>query len=182
VLADVILGTRCMEPARIGDVAVLMRALAELELEDVLADARALVSSQLPGPSEPAPARAAYERRVAPLVRAARDRRVVALASIDPSGLRDGVRAPMLTAGDVEGLPPAIVDELLAAQMIAQRRALPRLDDRAQATLHREIVAHATLRFTDRLRARNTSPSAFFDCSPRAVTGWQGIYFMELSR
>lgn len=170
MIADVLAGTRCVAIAQVG-AAVPVRALSELELEDIGETARAIVGSSLPGDPD------------ARLVSAAFDRLLLATAVLDPARMREGVRAPLFSASEVGELAPSDVDVLLAAQSEAQTKAFPRLDERGLQALARELSELAGKRSDLRIRARGATAETFFGlASIRHVTFWQALYFGALQR
>lgn len=171
MIADVIAGTHCIEIARLGKLAIPMRALAEMERDDIDRDVRLALALLLPGtiPDE------ILDDRVWPVL--------VARAALDPERLIAGEHAPIFTARHVEGFTAADVDALLIVQVRAQARACPPLDSAGAKTLFDELVKHAAENPWDGARARRCSIVEYFDvASIRQITHWQHVYFSELTR
>lgn len=167
---DLIAGIACVEVCRLDDIAIPMRALAEAELADIDALARAAASLLLPG--EP----------VSGVTTDARWPLIVARAALDPGALRGGLRMELWTATEAASLAPADVDALLIAQQRAQRRAAPFLtEDETRDAI--DALHERAQRLVLRTRAQHGPIADFFGvASSRHVTDWQAIYFQELTR
>jgi hypothetical protein len=170
-VADVIAGTHCIEIARLGELAIPMRALAEMERDDIDRDVRLALTLLLPGalPDE------LFDDRVWPFV--------VARSALDPERLIAGEHAPIFTVRHVEGFTSADVDVLLVVQVRAQARACPPLDSRDAKALLEALMKHAGENPWDGARARRCSIVEYFGVpSIRQITHWQHVYFSELTR
>lgn len=170
---DLIAGTACIEVARLGDVAIPMRALSEREHARITY--AATCSARLALVDEPGStaSRDAAHDAEWPLL--------VATAALDPVQLRAGVRAPLFTLDEAGALAPADVDALLVAQRRAQLRAAPALDEeQTRAALN--TMRSRPGRSIEALRARNVSAADFFGLPLEAVTDWQLIFLNEVTR
>jgi hypothetical protein len=140
-VADVIAGIRCVEIARIGELLVPMRAVAESERDEIDRLARLSLMVSLPGdpPEE--------------LLEDARWPFLVSRASLHPERLREGAFERLFTPTQVAAMTPHDVDALLSAQLRAQVRACPPLEDAGVKRMQAGLVAHAKASPWDVLRA-----------------------------
>jgi hypothetical protein len=162
---DVLAGTHCIEIAQLGPLRIPLRAVSELERDDIERAARAVVDLALPG----AMREELFE-----------DRRwsfLLARAAMDPASLVDGERRPLFRPSELAALAATDVDVLHGAQVRAQGRATPPFDmDIVEA-----LKARAAEHHFDAVRAKRMSAADFFGVPPRELTFWQHFYFTELA-
>lgn len=168
---DAIRGTACLETARLGGLALPVRALSDDEIREVDHIARAILGADDP---------IVLDRMRVRL----RERLALCRSILDPSALAMGRREPFFRElADLEGLPASMVSELLVAQVRAQRRAYPHVgDDQGAEALNEQLKYRARTHGFDVARARHSSPIEFFGVrSSIEVTGWQAVWFAWLS-
>lgn len=164
-LGDIIAGTHCIEIATLGELRIPLRAVSELERDDINRAARAVVDLELPGAMRDE------------LVDDQRWPFLVAYAALDPVRLRDGERAPLFRPSEIAVMTATDVDTLLFAQVRAQARATPLFDAEIAQALRDRAESH----HFDAVRAKRMSVADFFGVPPRELTFWQHLYFSELA-
>lgn len=169
---DVLRGVRNVAWARIGDVSIPVRALAEPELDDATELARTQSSAQLDGATPHAE-----------LVAQLSDRHVLARAVLDPESLVLGRYEPLFrAAAELEALDAEIAIMLADAQRRAQRCALPHLDAAGVEELGNALRARADARPLEHVRAIGESAARYYGLDRATqVTGWQSIFFAAIS-
>jgi len=164
---DVVRGTRCVAIARVGDVALPVRAISDAEVTELEHEARDTLA--LDG------------IEASPQQRATRlERMMLARCVLDPEAFADGARRPLYRLSELGQLPEDVLLALLAALDEATLRAYPQLDEGEVKRLYADLRERADKRGDDRLRARRASAAEFFGVPFEQVTHWQAYYLAAL--